>query len=110
MNEAAPAPAPFSNPYEVAGPVRGLGIGPDGTYTQGGQILAFLAGLWAMVLFFPALVAGALLYTKAEEVFVKDPIRARTLVLWSWLSITVLPPVLLGVALLVFGVVRLIFV
>jgi hypothetical protein len=109
MNEAAPAPAPFSSPYEAAGPRLGFGIGPDGTYTRSGQILAFLAGLWAMVVFFPALVAGALLYTKSEEIFTQDPVRARTLVLRSWLSITVVPPILLVLTLLVVGTVRNVF-
>ncbi|MFF5260388.1 hypothetical protein ACFY4C_15700 [Actinomadura viridis] len=99
MTEAAPAPA-FASPRPAPG------IGPDGTYTRAGQVLAFLAGLWAMVLFFPLLFAGALLYARAEERFRDDPARARTLVLWSWFAITIGPPI--GF-LLVFAVTRVAF-
>jgi len=103
MNEAAPAPAPFSGTYEAAG-TPAFGIGPDGTYTRAGQILAFLAGIWTMVVFFPLLFVGALLYTKAETVFPTAPDRARTLVRWSWLCLTVLPPAAAAcVAVLYFG-------
>ncbi|MQY06330.1 hypothetical protein [Actinomadura macrotermitis] len=72
-------------------PRPGIGIGPDGSYTRRGQALAFLCGLWAMIVFLPLLVLGALLYTRAEERFPQDPDGARRLVLWSWLSLTVLP-------------------
>ncbi|MFC5747020.1 hypothetical protein [Actinomadura rugatobispora] len=92
MNEAAPAPGAL--PVASAGPTAShpaFGIGQDGTYTRTGQVLAFLAGLWTMVLFFPLLFVGAILYTKAEEVFKDDPARARKLVSWSWLSVTVAP-------------------
>ncbi|XVQ09219.1 hypothetical protein ACQP1W_42900 [Spirillospora sp. CA-255316] len=106
MTEAAPAPVPGSPPATAGLPASrpAFGIGPDGSYTRGGQIIAFLCGLWTMVLSFPLLFVGALLYTKAEEVFKDDPARARTLVSWSWLSITVGPvigaAVVTGVALL----------
>ncbi|GAA2439061.1 hypothetical protein GCM10010191_62970 [Actinomadura vinacea] len=98
MSEAAPAPGSLHQP-KIAAPSYGFGVGPDGAYTRTGQVLAFLAGLWTMVLFFPLLFPGALLYARAEEVFEQDPARARTLMLWSWLSITVAP--LFGGALLV---------
>jgi hypothetical protein len=92
MNEAVPAPgSPPAAAVSAARPA--FGIGPDGSYTRGGQVIAFLFGLWTMVLSFPLLFVGALLYTKAEEVFKDDPARARRLVTWSWLSITVAPVV-----------------
>jgi hypothetical protein len=90
MTEAAPAAS-----ASALTPRRAPGIGPDGTYTRGGQLAAFLCGLWAMVAFFPLLIVGALLYTWAEDGFERDPERSRKLVVWSWLSITVGP--LLGV-------------
>ncbi|MEU5881389.1 hypothetical protein [Spirillospora sp. NPDC047279] len=86
---AAPAPAPTG---------FGLGIGPDGTYTRGAQVIAFLFGVWTMLLFFPLLIVGAMLYTNAEAKFPTDPGRARKMVLWSWLSVSILPPVALAVA------------
>jgi hypothetical protein len=91
MSEAAPAPIPAYASATAAVPRLAPGIGPDGAYTRGGQIVAFLFGLWTMVLFFPLLFPGALLYTRAEERFEQSPDRARTLVMWSWLSITVAP-------------------
>ncbi|MFG2003490.1 hypothetical protein ACGFNU_30455 [Spirillospora sp. NPDC048911] len=88
MNAAAPT-APAS---------LGLGIGPDGTYTRGAQVVAFLLGLWTMIAFFPLLFPGAILYAKSEETFEANPGRARTMVLWSWLCVSVLPliPVAIG--------------
>ncbi|MFI0449593.1 hypothetical protein [Actinomadura sp. 6N118] len=83
MDAAAPT---ASSPASL-----GLGIGPDGSYTRGGQVVAFLLGLWTMVLFFPLLVVGAMLYARAEEVFEANPGKAKKMVLWSWLSISVLP-------------------
>ncbi|WP_442778628.1 CoA transferase, partial [Actinomadura sp. WAC 06369] len=73
-----------------------LGIGPDGTYTRLGQTVAFVLGLLTMVAFFPCLFVSALLYARAEERFADDPERARTLVNWSWIGITV--PVAAGAA------------
>ncbi|MFD0851848.1 hypothetical protein ACFQ07_06430, partial [Actinomadura adrarensis] len=67
--------------------------------------LAFACGVLTMVLFFPMLVAGALLYTRAEAVFQDDPDGARPLYVWSWLSITVAPVVL---ALAAFAVMRIV--
>ncbi|GAA2600050.1 hypothetical protein SMC26_19625 [Actinomadura fulvescens] len=91
MNAAAPT-APAATGF-------GLGIGPDGTYTRGAQVVAFLLGLWTMLVFFPLLVVGAMLYANAEEVFKTNPGRAKTMVLWSWLSVSVFPPVAAVVAL-----------
>ncbi|MWA03797.1 hypothetical protein F8568_026120 [Actinomadura sp. LD22] len=82
MNEAAPRLA--------------FGIGPDGTYTRIGQTFAFILGLLTTFAFLPLVVVGALLYTKAEGIFPADADRARRLVNWSWVSITV--PVVLAVA------------
>ncbi|GLZ13616.1 hypothetical protein Acsp04_38510 [Actinomadura sp. NBRC 104425] len=76
----------------AASPRLGFGIGPDGTYTRGGQVLAFVLGVWAMLAFLPLVFAGAVLYTRAEERFAEDPERARRLVTWSWLCVSVLPP------------------
>ncbi|GAA4085911.1 hypothetical protein [Actinomadura miaoliensis] len=83
----------------AASPRLGFGIGPDGTYTRGGQVLAFVLGLWAMLAFLPLLFVGAVLYTRAEERFAENPERARHMVTWSWLSVSVLPlvPVVIGV-------------
>ncbi|MEW2354472.1 hypothetical protein [Spirillospora sp. NPDC029432] len=89
-------------------PRRAPGIGPDGTYTLGGQIVAFLLGLYAMVVFFPALIMAALLYTWAEGRFERDPAGARTRVIWSWVCVSAGPIVGLAVALLVYGIVRLV--
>ncbi|MFI0355114.1 hypothetical protein [Actinomadura sp. 9N407] len=102
MTEAAPA-APF--PAYALTPRLAPGIGPDGTYTQAGQIVAFLCGLWAMVAFFPMLVLAALLYTWAEDGFARDPERSRKLVIWSWLCVTVGPIVGALVTAIVVGVV-----
>ncbi|WP_433329823.1 hypothetical protein [Spirillospora sp. CA-294931] len=87
MEAAAPA-APASTPAPSG---YGLGIGPDGTYTPAAQVVAFICGLWTMVLFFPFLILGALLYTNAEPAFESDPRRARKMMLWSWLSVSLLP-------------------
>jgi hypothetical protein len=92
MNEAAPTP--LLAYLETATPRAAFGIGPDGSYTRKGQALALACGIVTMVLFFPMLVAGALLYTRAEAVFQDDPDGARPLYTWSWLSITVAPVVL----------------
>ncbi|WP_192809783.1 hypothetical protein [Actinomadura rudentiformis] len=83
-------------PTAPATPRPGLGIGPDGSYTRGGQIAAFLLGLWAMIVFLPLLVVGAMLYTRAEEIYPTDPGRASSLVTWSWVSISVFPPLAAG--------------
>ncbi|WP_285699453.1 hypothetical protein [Actinomadura sp. NBRC 104412] len=95
MTDAAsaptPIPGPHSTPYTAPGPRLAAGIGPDGTYNSGGRFLAFLAGLWTMVAFFPLLFVGAVLYTKAEEIWPQDPERARRLVVWSWASVTWMP-------------------
>ena len=97
MNDAVPAPGPPPAAFDIALDLgdtpTGLGIGQDGGYTRTGRVCAFLAGLWTMVLFFPLLVVGALLYARAEEVFADRPDRARTLVTWSWISLTVAPVV-----------------
>lgn len=90
MTEAASAasvPAPGARPA--------FGIGQDGTYTRFGQVAAFVLGLLTTFIFLPLVVVAALLYTRAETRFADDPARARTLVNWSWLSITV--PVALAV-------------
>ncbi|WP_433463229.1 hypothetical protein [Spirillospora sp. CA-128828] len=81
MTEAVAAP--------VAAPRPAFGIGPDGTYTLFGQVLAFILGLITTFVFLPLVVVAALLYTRAETVFAENPSRARALVIWSWLSITV---------------------
>ncbi|NKZ03622.1 hypothetical protein [Actinomadura latina] len=86
MTEAVPAPAPS----------LAFGIGPDGTYTRPGQAAAFVLGLITTFVFVPLVVVAALLYTRAETRFAEDPARARALVNWSWLCITI--PVLLGIA------------
>lgn len=86
MIETAAAPAP----------ALAFGIGPDGTYTRGGQVAAFVLGLFTMVLFLPLVVVAALLYTRAETRFAEDPVRARTLVNWSWACVGA--PVALGAA------------
>ncbi|CNF26818.1 Uncharacterised protein [Mycobacterium tuberculosis] len=88
MIETAPAAAPA--------PALAFGIGPDGTYTRGGQIAAFILGLFTMVVFVPLVVVAALLYTRAETRFAADPARARTLVNWSWACVGA--PVALGAA------------
>lgn len=89
MNEAAPAP--LSSPAFTGTPRPAFGIGPDGTYTRKGQALAFLCGLLTMALFFPLLFPGAILYSKAETAFPDDPDKARRLVGWSWLCVTLAP-------------------
>ncbi|XRQ12519.1 hypothetical protein ACN3XK_16975 [Actinomadura welshii] len=73
----------------AAAPRLAFGIGPDGTYTRLGQIAAFVLGVLTMLAFLPLMVVAALLYDRAETVFAEDPARARRLVNWSWLSITV---------------------
>ncbi|MDL4819361.1 hypothetical protein [Actinomadura opuntiae] len=83
MNEAAPRLA--------------FGIGPDGTYTRGGQTAAFILGLLTMFAFLPLLIVGAMLYGRAEETFPADADRARRLANWSWISITA--PVAIGIVL-----------
>lgn len=90
MNEAAPPLA--------------FGIGPDGTYTRFGQTAAFILGLLTMFVFFPFMVVASLLYARAEERFADDPGRARTLVNWSWLSITAAPALAAVIAAIVFAV------
>lgn len=92
MTEAVSAAAPV--PASASG--TAFGIGPDGTYTTFGQIAAFVLGLLTMFAFLPLVVVAALLYSRAETVFAEDPARARTLVNWSWLAITV--PVVLAAA------------
>lgn len=87
MTEAVSAPA--------AAPRLAFGIGPDGTYTRFGQTAAFILGLLTTFAFLPLVVVAALLYARAEVRFAEDPARARTLVNWSWLSITV--PVVIAV-------------
>lgn len=89
MTETAPA---------ASAPVPSLafGIGPDGTYTRFGQAAAFVLGLLTTFAFLPLTVVAALLYTRAETRFAEDPARARTLVNWSWLCVTV--PVVIAVA------------
>jgi hypothetical protein len=93
------ASAPFSGSYAATGPRLAFGIGPDGTYTRGGQVLAFIAGLFTLILFFPLLFPGAILYTRAEEVFAENPERARKLVMWSWICVTLVIPLALLAAL-----------
>lgn len=92
MNEVAPRLAP--------------GIGRDGTYTRGGQAVAFVLGLVTMVAFLPGLFLGALLYTAGESRFAQDPERARKLVTWSWLSISALPAVAVLVMVVVYLLTR----
>ncbi|MFB4301762.1 hypothetical protein [Actinomadura sp. NTSP31] len=77
-------------------PRLAFGIGPDGSYTRGGQAAAFILGLFTTIAFLPLVVVGALLYTKAEATFPADADRARRLVNWSWASISV--PVVIGAA------------
>jgi hypothetical protein len=89
MTEAVSAP--------TAAPRPAFGIGPDGTYTRVGQVLAFILGLLTTFVFLPLVVVAALLYARAEIRYAEDPARARTLVNWSWLSITV-PVVLAAIA------------
>lgn len=84
MTEAVSGAVPASAPA----PRLAFGIGPDGTYTRFGQAAAFVLGLLTTFVFLPLVVVGALLYTRAETRFGEDPARARTLVIWSWLSIT----------------------
>ncbi|WP_026404565.1 hypothetical protein [Actinomadura rifamycini] len=97
MTAAAPHPAvPHPATPSSAASRRAFGIGPDGTYTRLGQTVAFVLGLLTMVAFFPCLFVSALLYARAEERFADDPERARTLVNWSWIGITV--PVAAGAA------------
>lgn len=72
----------------ASAPRPAFGIGPDGTYTRFGQVTAFILGLLTTFAFLPLVVVAALLYTRAETRFADDPARARTLVNWSWLSIT----------------------
>jgi hypothetical protein len=81
------APAPFPPPPAAR---RAPGIGPDGTYTRLGQVLALLFGLYSMIAFVPMVFLGAILYDRSEAHFPQNPKRARTMVIWSWLSITVL--------------------
>ncbi|GAA1869312.1 hypothetical protein [Actinomadura bangladeshensis] len=88
MTETAPAAA--------SAPSLAFGIGPDGTYTRSGQATAFVLGLLTTFAFLPLTVVAALLYTRAETRFTEDPARARTLVNWSWLCVTV--PVVIAVA------------
>ncbi|WP_067461153.1 hypothetical protein [Actinomadura macra] len=104
MYEAVPhQPVPQS-----AAPARpALGIGPDGTYTLGGQIAAFVLGLLTMIVCLPLVVVAALLYTSAENRFAEhDPRRGRVLVIWSWLCITVLPLFVTGSILLTVAVIK----
>ncbi|TYK52294.1 hypothetical protein [Actinomadura decatromicini] len=68
-----------------------LGVGADGTYTRPGQAAAFVLGLVTTFVFLPLVVVAALLYTRAETRFADDPARARVLVRWSWLCITLFP-------------------
>ena len=89
MTETAPAAS-----APVPAPVSAFGIGPDGTYTRGGQVAAFVLGLFTMVLFVPLVVVAALLYARAETRFAEDPARARALVNWSWACVGV--PVVIG--------------
>lgn len=83
---AAPVPAPFPPPPAAK---RAFGIGPDGTYTRTGQILAFVFGLYSMLAFVPMVFLGAILYDRSEAHFPQNPKRARAMVRWSWLSLTV---------------------
>jgi hypothetical protein len=106
MNQAAPAPSPFSGSALAGTPRPAFGIGPDGTYTRAGQVLAFLCGLWTMALFFPLLFPAAILYTRSEEVFQDDPGRARKLVQWSWLCITLAPATVAAVVFMVIEIMR----
>lgn len=92
MTETVPAPASAPVPATALA----FGIGPDGTYTRGGQIAAFILGLFTMLVFVPLVVVAALLYTRAETRFAEDPARARTLVNWSWACVGV--PVAVGAA------------
>jgi hypothetical protein len=81
---------------DEAAPRLAFGIGPDGTYTRTGQTAAFTLGLLTTFAFLPLVVVGAVLYTRAEGIFPADADRARRLVNWSWVSITV--PVVIAVA------------
>ena len=90
MTETVPAPA------AAPAPSLAFGIGPDGTYTRIGQAAAFVLGLLTTLAFLPLTVVAALLYTRAETRFAEDPARARTLVNWSWLCVTV--PVVIAIA------------
>ncbi|MBC6458734.1 hypothetical protein [Actinomadura sp. HBU206391] len=65
-------------------------IGPDGTYTRNGQALAFVLGVIGL-LFVPATLAAALLYTRAETLFATEPEEARRLVSWSWIALMIVP-------------------
>ncbi|TDC66722.1 hypothetical protein E1200_16220 [Actinomadura sp. GC306] len=102
MTEAVSAVPGSAASVPPAAPRLAFGIGPDGTYTALGQAAAFVLGVLTMFAFLPLMIVAALLYTKAETVFPEDPARARRLVDWSWLCITV--PVafaaLIGVAVL----------
>ncbi|MFC4049122.1 hypothetical protein ACFOY4_05460 [Actinomadura syzygii] len=73
-----------------------LGVGADGTYTRLGQVAAFVLGLITTFVFLPLVVVAALLYTRAETRFADDPARARVLVRWSWLCITLFPLLVAG--------------
>ncbi|QXJ20990.1 hypothetical protein AGRA3207_001793 [Actinomadura graeca] len=104
MYEAVPH-QPAAQPAPAARPA--LGIGPDGTYTLGGQIAAFVLGLLTMIVCLPLVVVAALLYTSAENRFAEHDLRrGRVLVIWSWLCITVLPLLVTGTVLLIVTVIR----
>ncbi|MBW8484161.1 hypothetical protein [Actinomadura parmotrematis] len=73
-------------------PRTGFGIGPDGSYTRGGQAVAYVCAIWATLLFFPLVVVGAMLYTSADLHFAENPERSRRFVFWSWLCVSLFPP------------------
>ncbi|MFD0687678.1 hypothetical protein [Actinomadura fibrosa] len=84
-----------------------LGIGPDGTYTRTGQVFAFVLGLLTTFVFLPLVVVAALLYTNAENRFATNDVQGgRRLVIWSWLSITVLPLLVAGAIAVVVAAIR----
>ncbi|GAA2113259.1 hypothetical protein [Actinomadura alba] len=78
-------------------------IGPDGTYTRVGQTLAFILGFISLV-FVPATVVAAMLYTHGEARFATDPERARKLMNWSWIALLVWPVPFLCVGLVRYAV------
>jgi hypothetical protein len=74
------------------------GVTEDGEFTRTGVIVAFIAGVWALLTGPHMAVLGVLLSCEGLDRVATDRQSARKLLLWSWLAFGLAP---LGTALIV---------
>jgi len=83
---------------------RPWGVTESGEFTRGGVIVAFVAGLWAVIMCLPMAVLGVVISCMGLDRVTSDPKTARSYLRWSWIIFAAAP---LGGALII-GTIRMI--